>query len=160
MAPTLARGVSKLSNPVLVSSGERMTHYVTPYSVIEDQIRKGAPAKKPANAAEIEASYKAIIADILGLLLQSVDVDEDWYKTQYPDVADAIEDGLFRSAKHHFIDSGYKEGRIPGVVTVDETWYLSRYPDVAESVKNGLFVSAADHFQLFGYKEGRLPQSI
>jgi hypothetical protein len=137
-----------------------MTHYVTPYSLIEDHILKTLPAKKGASAAETETLIKGLAADIIGLLIRSVDVDEDWYKTRYPDVAHAIDDGLFQSAKHHFIDSGYKEGRIPGEMLVEEDWYLKTYPDVAESIKNGLFETATSHFELYGYKEGRLPQSL
>jgi hypothetical protein len=97
------------------------------------------------------------MTSVIKLFLRSVEVDERWYKERYPDVAAAIDAGLYRSAKHHFIDSGYFEGRLPGEVAVSEDWYLNSYPDVAEGVKDRLFNSGAEHFRLYGYEEGRLP---
>ena len=76
---------------------------------------------------------------------------------KYPDVAQAIEDGQFNSAKHHFIENGYFEARFPCEPMVDEAWYLERYPDVAESVRRGDLDSALRHFVVDGHREGRLP---
>ena len=91
------------------------------------------------------------------MLLRAVYVDEDWYGRQYPDVKEAIAKGVFRSAKHHFIESGYFEGRKPAPVLVDEEWYARAYPDVSESVEFGELNSCQEHFDRYGEREGRLP---
>ena len=91
------------------------------------------------------------------MLLRAVHVDEDWYGKQYPDVKEAIAKGVFRSAKHHFIQSGYFEGRRPAPVLVDEEWYARAYPDVGESVEFGELSSCQEHFDRYGEAEGRLP---
>ena len=95
--------------------------------------------------------------EIVKLLLRGVDVDEDWYLTENADVAQAIRDGGFKSARHHFIEEGYFEGRKPYPFRVNEQWYLRTYPDVAESIKTGRASSPQQHFQDHGYAEGRLP---
>ena len=40
-------------------------------------------------------------------------VDERWYMTQYPDVADSVRRGILQSAQAHFDEDGYREGRLP-----------------------------------------------
>ena len=40
-------------------------------------------------------------------------VDERWYMTQYPDVADSVRRGVLPSAQAHFDEDGYREGRMP-----------------------------------------------
>jgi hypothetical protein len=93
--------------------------------------------------------------DIVRLLLRSVPFDEAWYLTEYPDIAEAVAAGEAKSARHHFIDSGYFEGRLPAPLEVDEAWYLSEYPDVAEGIERGEILSARQHFLEHGYEEGR-----
>ena len=94
---------------------------------------------------------------LIRLMLAPVRVDETWYCGKYPDVAQAITNGVFTSATRHFVDHGYFEGRQPGWMDVDENWYLRAYPDVADLVDGGEIASAAEHFNLHGYHEGRLP---
>jgi hypothetical protein len=101
-------------------------------------------------------SYENLIR-MIKLLLLGVNVDEAWYLEQYPDVAEAIATGRVGSAKQHFVDNGYFEGRLPFSVDVDEKWYQEEYPDVAESIRNGTESSAQAHFVRDGYREGRLP---
>ena len=72
--------------------------------------------------------------------------DADWYKQQYPDVA---ERGV-EPAKH-FLEHGAREGRNPGP-GFDTRWYVSTYPDVAKSGMNPLL-----HYLWHGRTEGRLP---
>ena len=40
-------------------------------------------------------------------------VDEAWYRQTYPDVDEAIRQGREVSAKSHFVEQGYHEGRKP-----------------------------------------------
>ena len=98
-----------------------------------------------------------IYLKMIKLLLSATDVDEDWYLAKYPDVAAAISQGTTVSAKQHFVDNGYFEGRLPFAINVDDKWYQKEYPDVAESINRGTELSAQEHFVRDGYKEGRVP---
>jgi hypothetical protein len=95
--------------------------------------------------------------NIIRLLLRGVAVDEAWYLTEYPDIAEAVAAGEVKSARHHFIDSGYFEGRLPAPLEIDEAWYLGEYPDVAEGIERGEIQSARQHYLEHGYEEGRWP---
>lgn len=126
--------------------------YVPPYELV--RTRLGFDGREHAKAeVTIDQMERA-----LRLLLPAVPVDEPWYRRTYPDVADAIDAGLFKSAHDHFVQNGWFEGRRPYEIEVDEDWYLANYDDVAEGVETGEIVSAAEHFYQHGYKEGRLPQ--
>jgi hypothetical protein len=105
---------------------------------------------------KVNNSYDEILG-ILKALLLGVPVDEKWYLNKYPDVAEAVTSGKYMSAKHHFVEEGYFEGRRPGTVAVDQNWYLSQNPDVADGIAKGEIRSVVDHFMEHGYEEGRLP---
>jgi hypothetical protein len=83
-------------------------------------------------------------------------VDEEWYLSRYPDVKTQLEPGRYPATKH-FLEFGWREGRLPRDFRVDEQWYLATYPDVAEAIKAGRVKSAYDHFMENGYAEGRKP---
>jgi len=104
----------------------------------------------------ISAPY-AQFTQLIRTLLQGIDVDEQWYLEQYPDVAEAIRTGIVASAKEHFLNDGYFEGRIPFLIKVDEKWYLEQNPGVAEYIRRGDLQSAQQHFNENGYREGRKP---
>jgi hypothetical protein len=104
----------------------------------------------------IKATYTQFTA-LLRTLLQSVEVDEEWYLNQYPGVADGIRDGIVKSAKDHFLHNGYFEGRLPYAIKIDEAWYLEQNPGIAEVIRTGKLKSAQQHFDENGYREGRLP---
>jgi hypothetical protein len=55
----------------------------------------------------------AALLEVFKLFLQVAVVDEERYLRTYPDVAAAMEDGTVFSARQHFIESGYFEGRDP-----------------------------------------------
>ena len=95
---------------------------------------------------------------LIRTLLQGIEVDEAWYLSQYPDVAEAIRNGIVISAKEHFLFDGYFEGRLPFPIAVDEAWYLEQNPGVAEFIANGELLSAQQHFNDNGYREGRRPR--
>jgi hypothetical protein len=50
-------------------------------------------------------------------------VNERWYLQEYPDVAAAIQYGVFTSASQHFERDGFREGRLPS-----ENWSLLGMP--------------------------------
>jgi hypothetical protein len=104
----------------------------------------------------VSASYTQF-AELIRTLLQGIDVDEAWYLQQYPDVADAIQKGIVASAREHFLNDGYFEGRLPFQIMVNEAWYLEQNPGVAEYIKRGDLISAQQHFNDNGYREGRRP---
>jgi len=93
-------------------------------------------------------------------MISGIEVNEEWYLDEHQDIAQAVREGSIKSAKQHFTDDGYFEGRLPFPMPVDEQWYLEHYPDVAESIRNGLVESAQQHFVQDGYREGRLPYAL
>jgi hypothetical protein len=109
--------------------------------------------------SRINNSYDELI-EIIKMLLRGIAFDENWYLTKYPDVAAAVSSGLVKSARQHFLDVGYFEGRRPQEFEVDEAWYLANYPDVAEGLGRGEIKSAHQHFNEHGYEEGRLPAPL
>lgn len=126
--------------------------YVPPFNTIKQKISiSGSDERR-----KVIASYEDFIS-MLKLMLRGVPVDEEWYLAQYPDVATAINAGTFKSAKNHFIEEGYFEGRHPSKPSVDENWYLKNNEDIAAGIKSGVISSALDHFIEHGYAEGRLP---
>jgi hypothetical protein len=131
--------------------------YIPPFSVVQQECLTSAISGniKPDSSRKLISQESFIHG--LKLLLHGIEVDDDWYVTAYPDIAEAIAAGVIKSAKIHFIQDGYFEGRLPFDLDVDEEWYLKTYADVAEGISRGDFRSAKDHFQNFGYREGRLP---
>jgi hypothetical protein len=53
----------------------------------------------------------------LRLFLAHVPFDAEWYCTAYPDIAQAIDSGTLTTAREHFIEHGFFEGRLPGPPT-------------------------------------------
>ncbi|QDZ40572.1 hypothetical protein FRE64_11770 [Euhalothece natronophila Z-M001] len=88
--------------------------------------------------------------------------NESLYLEQNPDVANAVEDGLFDSALDHFQEFGLGENRIPTDVlqNFDPTSYLSENSDVADAVEDEIFQSALDHYLSVGFQEGREGSNI
>jgi hypothetical protein len=113
-----------------------------------------AGLNQPATDRVIEISEERLRA-LLTPLIELIHVDEGWYCSQYPDVADAISSGKVSSARDHYRISGYYEDRLPRAVSVDEQWYLTEYPDVAEAVATGRIYSGQHHFMTSGFQEGR-----
>lgn len=126
--------------------------YVPPF----DLIRRSVEISTVKGELRVNVSYEDFIK-ILKMMISGVEVNEDWYNRSYEDIGKAIRDGGVKSAKQHFVDDGYFEGRLPFPIRVDEKWYLQQYPDVADSVRRGTVASAQVHFEEDGYREGRLP---
>jgi hypothetical protein len=132
-----------------------MIRYVPPFDLVRS--RFAMASSKGKIFANI--GYDELRA-VIGLLLRGVEVDEAWYLATYPDIAEAIAAGVVTSAKAHFIENGYFEGRMPFPLEVDEEWYCGVYPDIAVAIARGDFESASSHFREFGYPEGRLPGAV
>ncbi|WP_024516282.1 hypothetical protein [Bradyrhizobium sp. Tv2a-2] len=147
------RNETRVSNALLMkAAAERKQHaYLVPYA----RLREVFGFER--DDGQLVALSSDRIEQAVRMMLRAVHVDEDWYLRHYPDVKAALAQGVFRSAKHHFIESGYFEGRKPARVIVDEAWYARAYPDVSESVEFGELGSCQEHFDRYGEREGRLP---
>ena len=126
--------------------------YLPPFELI----RRSIEISTVRGELRVNVSYADFVA-ILRTMIQGVEVDEAWYTRTYEDIGHAVSVGTIRSAKQHFVDDGYFEGRLPFPIVVDERWYLAENPDVADSIRKGAVDSAQDHFNKDGYREGRLP---
>ena len=126
--------------------------YLPPF----DLIRRSVEISTIRGELRVSLSYDDFVR-VLRLMISGIQVNEEWYLTEYPDIAQAIRDGKVESARQHFIDDGFFEGRRPFPMDVDERWYLEQYSDVAESVRTGVVGSGQQHFVEDGYREGRLP---
>lgn len=75
----------------------------------------------------------------------------------YPEVSNAVSQGVYKSGFEHYERYGANEGRW-GNVTLEynEVSYLAANPDVAAAVRAGIFTSGYQHYISLGYTEGRL----
>jgi hypothetical protein len=126
--------------------------YLPPFEILKSYVT----ISKIEGELVVSCPYEHFV-QMLRHLLTDVQVDESWYLEHYPDVAEAISQGIFTSAKSHFINNGYFEGRVPFAIRVDERYYLTQNEGVADHVRKGLLESGQQHFDENGYREGRLP---
>ena len=126
--------------------------YLPPFELI----RRSIEISTVRGELRVNLSYENFVT-ILRTMIQGIEVDETWYARTYDDIGNAVKEGVIRSAKQHFVDDGYFEGRLPFPMLVDERWYLAENDDVADSIRRGFIESAQDHFDKNGYREGRLP---
>ena len=129
--------------------------YLPPF----DLIRRSVEISTVKGELRVSVAYDDFIR-ILRMLNSGIEVNEEWYLREYEDIAEAIRDGSVESAKQHFMEDGFFEGRLPFPMPVDERWYLEENADVAESVRKGVVGSGQQHFTEDGYREGRLPYPI
>jgi hypothetical protein len=130
--------------------------YLPPFERIKSQLRI---SQVRGGTVRVNATYEDLMR-MIQVLLVGIDVDEAWYLQQNEDVVQGMREGKIRSAKEHFVDHGYFEGRAPFPMAVDESWYLATNADVAEQVRLGTFESGQAHFNQSGYHEGRLPRAL
>ncbi len=114
----------------------------------------GAGYTSQARLIEVPESR---LRSVLGILLNLISVDEQWYIEKNPDVATAIQAGEIASAREHYVIAGFYENRWPFPIIVDELWYRTEYPDVQAAITRGGVESCQDHFNRYGFLEGRLP---
>ena len=102
--------------------------------------KPGAASQAGPSGAEVQRLYE------LELLEKSGFFDLQFYRSQYPDIAQA---GI--AALEHFYDVGCHEGRRPNFY-FDPQWYLQQNPDVAAAGVHPL-----THYVVNGEFEGRKP---
>jgi hypothetical protein len=95
--------------------------------------------------------FKAFMREIL----LAMPFDEAWYLARYPDVAEVVTQGK-TTARDHYVEFGYFEGRLPGLNGFDAAAYCRAYPDLAHLLSHpGSIELASGHFVEHGYREGR-----
>jgi hypothetical protein len=99
-----------------------------------------------------------ILLDLLRPTLLMVRFDPDFYRSTYPDLAEAEREGVITDLREHYMNFGYLENRLPCDVGVDGSFYAREYPDVAAAIIEGRMPSAQAHFNATGFAEGRLPR--
>ncbi len=126
--------------------------YLPPFETIKAMLNLTTTRGK----TRVDMTYEDL-QTMIRSLLSVVDVDEDFYLSRNPDVAAGIRNGTIRSAREHFVDHGYFEGRLPYRVAVDEKWYAESHPDLADTLGGHEYATGQDHFDGPGYAEGRQP---
>jgi hypothetical protein len=134
---------------------ETPVKYLPPFEVIRGMMH----LTTARGQTRVDMTYEDMQRFIRTLLI-SVEVDETYYLQRNQDVADGVRAGTIGSAREHFIDHGYFEGRLPYRIEVDEGWYLRTHADVAKTVRQGHYPSGQAHFDGPGYPEGREPFPI
>jgi hypothetical protein len=134
---------------------EAFVKYLPPF----DLIKRMVEVSTVRGELRVSLAYDDFVK-ILRMMISGIEVDEGWYLKENGDIAQAIAKGALGSAKQHFVDDGYFEGRRPFPMPVDERFYLEHHADVAESVRKGVVSGAEQHFVEDGYREGRLPFEI
>ncbi len=108
-------------------------------------------------------SKVAVPAGLMKRLLTEVaramPFDKAFYRTTYPDLAQARDAGKVKDLHLHFIETGYLEGRFASAPSVDEAFYLQSNPDVRQAVASGQLKSGAEHYLRSGAAEGRSPRA-
>lgn len=82
-------------------------------------IRRSIEISTVRGELRVNLSYENFV-NLLRTMIRGVEVNEAWYARTYEDIGMAIRDGIIRSARQHFIDDGYFEGRLPFAIVVDE----------------------------------------
>jgi len=125
----------------------------TPFSVL----RRSANIPWPLPHQQISLPSDLVI-QLLARSALDIEIDEAWYLKKYPDIAAAISEGKFKSAKHHYAAFGFFEDRLPRYIHVDTEFYLTHGPDISANVDKDQAAAAAQrHFETHGFAEGRLP---
>ncbi len=91
------------------------------------------------------------LKQLISYIVDKEPFDEDWYVATYPDVKTALKKGTLESAKRHYVETGYFEGRLPGLGEFDATTYIQKNSDLAHMTSE----EALKHFIYTGYSEGR-----
>jgi len=93
------------------------------------------PAVLQDIAGIVDVPFTTLLtAPWLGNLKLSHFFDPDWYMAMYEDVEDAIADGLYTCALHHYLCNPTPQ-HYAGSSDFDEAFYCSRYPDIGEAIQ-------------------------
>lgn len=107
---------------------------------------------------EIATVGRDFLTDLMAPMLRRIRFDAEFYRKNYPDLAEAEERGLIFDLHQHYVMFGFFENRMPCLVEVDGAFYAREYPDVAIAILENRVASAQVHFETSGFVEGRLPR--
>lgn len=111
--------------------------------------RLNSTAKIAVDARLLRALIEAAVA--------STAFSEDFYFRTYPDLKFAAGAGKLADSRHHYVATGYFEGRLGADPVIDDSFYIASYPDVALAMTTGKVASPLDHYIKSGSSEGRVP---
>jgi hypothetical protein len=100
----------------------------------------------------------ALLRHLIAAAVSDLEIDEDVYKEQNPDIAKAYARRPSSEVAVHYRTVGYFEQR-PLPIKFDENYYTRRYPDVSWAVKAKLVASPLQHFNATGAYELRCPRA-
>jgi len=150
---TLADGETTGSAQVTIENDERVEGNETAIFTLDnpsDGLALGETVEVPVTIADTDLAFPqpTTIPNLF---------DEEFYLNSNPDVAEAVDDGLFDSGLEHFFEFGLAEERDPSAILsfFTEESYLDSNPDVDDAVSAGNFVNGLEHFLIFGVNEGR-----
>ncbi len=101
---------------------EAFVKYLPPF----DLIKRMVEVSTVRGELRVSLAYDDFVK-ILRMMISGIEVDEGWYLKENGDIAQAIAKGALGSAKQHFVDDGYFEGRRPFPMPVDERFYLEHH---------------------------------
>lgn len=78
--------------------------------------------------------------------------DENYYRTVYPDVAQAVAEGHMPDGRTHYEQFGFDEGREG--FALDRAWYCREYPIAAIEISEGEYLDAFHHWVAIGRARG------
>lgn len=80
-----------------------------------------------------------------GRLFSELDMDEEWYRQEYPGAVLEVEQARFRNVLDHYLACGAARGYSPHEA-FDETYYRERYFFVDTEIRAGRFLSGYQHY--------------
>jgi len=134
--------------------------FVPPYNLILKHLGPGRSDGRPNDDLTVPRKF---LEFILRRLLEHAEFDEKQYLMCNPDVAIAIRRNDMKSAKEHYIQVGYFEGRAGGI-PVQEDWYLARIlmspPPRAQGKSSLRRCNIASRAQLNGASQAQSPRKM
>lgn len=126
------------------------------YSTLSNQFGSNVPL---SHEDAVVVSKLLLLRLLSAAVRLKADFDETFYITKYPDIRQALHDGVIVDPAEHYYETGYFENRQPKDFTIDEKFYLRENPDVSEAMRQGAVTSPQVHFDTVGFREGRQPYS-
>ena len=93
------------------------------------------------------------VADVDG---PDFEFDQAWYLQAYPDIAEAIKNGVLKSALTHYVKSGRDEGRLPTATAFDPKRYARAYPPATQEAGSADAHAMEKHYLNVGRFRGYL----
>jgi hypothetical protein len=152
----MAHEAQLLFSAVIISAGclSDMDAYVPPHFGRFKQMAKVYGWEQGHETLTMSRSgFLALMQELLAF----ADFDEAWYLSTYKDVAAAVAQKQFKSARDHYLNYGYFEGRLPNARGFDAAYYAKQHADVVRAMKGSDPAKMLEQYLSHGYAEGRRP---